>query len=538
MITATLSTLQSLPLSSPSHSSSSYSLRHSHGRPFESFENGFRRSSQTHRFDYVDYQETPYRVIERYREMVLIYNNGAFSNLAFAPVLKACSKASALNPGKQIHAQAIKSGLSSDVFVQTSLLAMYSSCGEMETVFNLFDKIPHRNVVTWTAMMDACLRSEQPSRAAVVFCEMQRAGVRPDNFSIVSLLSACARLGALNLGRWVHSFIEKEGLELTVFIGTALVDMYCKCGSIDDALMVFNSMKKKNVQSWNVMLHGLSVHGRGEEALQLFFEMEMDIGIRPNEVTFVGILCGCSHSGLVEEGRFYFDLMWSKYGIEPTVKHYGCMVDLLGRAGLLEEAFKMVMEMPIPPNPVIWGSLLSACRAQNNLGMAERVNQRIIEIHRDSVQGDTSHYVIMSNMYAEAGLNNKMAEARIKIGKKPKGRSWIEIGCDVHEFTVGDVSHSMWLKIKVMLNEIMKKREDHGEEDLQNPHSEKVAVAFGLLSTSSPMPIRIVKNLRICEDCHGVMKLISEVYEREIVLRDCTRFHRFMGGLCSCKDYW
>ncbi|XP_058106310.1 pentatricopeptide repeat-containing protein At5g66520-like [Magnolia sinica] len=479
----------------------------------------------------------PFQAIYRFRELLISHRD--FTTLAFAPALKACATASALSPGKQIHAHSVKRCLASDVYVQTSLLSMYARCGQLDDAVRVFDEMPKRNVVTWTALIDAYLRSEQPEAAVTVFREMQKAGVEPDHFTVVSVLSACACLGALNLGRWVHAYIERVGLELTDYVGTSLVDMYCKCGNMADALAVFNSMKAKGVRTWNAMLHGLSVHGHGREAIQLFSRMEID-GVHSNEVTFLGVLCGCSHNGLVEEGRFYFDLMQTKYRIKPTIKHYGCMVDLLGRTGLLNEAFRMAEEMPVPPNIIVWGALLSACRIQNNVGMAEQVSERIIRIQEDFRNDDTSHYVIMSNMYARAGLSEKMAEARAKIGKKPAGRSWIEIGYDVHEFAVGEASHPMWGKIQEMLVEMMKKvgSEDAGEEDLHNTHSEKVAVAFGLLITSAPTTIRIAKNLRICEDCHSAMKSISEAYQREIIVRDCTRFHQFKGGLCSCNDYW
>ncbi|KAL5728011.1 hypothetical protein ACHQM5_001139 [Ranunculus cassubicifolius] len=492
-------------------------------------------------FTSLDIKKDPNGVILKYKELVLLHNGENFSKLIFAPVLKACSKSSALSPGEQIHTQTIKYGLSSDIYVQTSLVTMYSSCDQLELALNVFEKMPQRNVVTWTTMMDSCLRVEKYEMVLSIFRRMQESGVSPDDFAIVSVLTACARLGAaLGLGMWVHAYVRKTERELTVFTGTALIDMYCKCGNADDALMVFRSMEKKSVRCWNAMLHGLSVHGRGEEALALFTEMEREGEVRPNEVTFVGVLCGCSHSGLIEEGRFYFDLMQKKYGIEPTVKHYGCMVDLLGRVGLLEEAFEMVTKMRVPPNMVVWGSLLSACRAQNNVDMAERVFQRIVEIEDSNVQHDTSHYVIMSNMYAQMGRQDRMAEVRGKIGKKPKGWSSIETEGDVHQFSVGDASHPMRGKILEMLNEVRRKveRDDTGKDDFLDPHSEKLAVAYGLLSMNSAAPIKIVKNLRICEDCHDMMKLISKVYEREIIVRDCTRFHRFMRGGCSCKDYW
>ncbi|KAL6007984.1 hypothetical protein ACLOJK_033489 [Asimina triloba] len=467
-------------------------------------------------------QQQEHRAIDRFRQL-LAEDGGESSsfalNLAFAPALKACAMLSSLPSGKQIHAHSVKRCLASDVYIQTTLVTMYARCDRLHDAVRVFDEMPTRNVVSWTALMDAYLRAEQPEGAVAVFHEMQKAGIKPDCFAIVSVLSACGRLGTLILGRWVHAYINRAGLELTEYMGTALVDMYCKCGNVADALGVFNAMESKGIRTWNAMLRGLSVNGHGREAIRLFSRMEVDSRVRPNEVTFLAVLCGCSHNGLLKEGRLYFDLMWNQYRIKPTNKHYGCMVDLLGRIGLLEEAFKMVAEMPIPPNAIILGSLLSACRIQNNLSMAERVSEMIMCIQEDCPPNDTSHYVIMSNMYAKVGLGEKMAEARTRIGKKPTGRSWIEIGCRVHEFAAGKTAHPMWEEIKEMLAEMMKKvrRENTGEDYLYNNHSEKVALAFGLLTTAAPTTIRITKNLRICEDCHHAMKFISKVYEREII---------------------
>ncbi|KAJ8626523.1 hypothetical protein MRB53_019830 [Persea americana] len=483
-------------------------------------------------------ESDPLQAINNFKKL-LIQHKG-FTKFDLPPALKACSKASALSPGKQIHALSIKCCLSTDIYTQTSLLSMYSACGELDAAMRLFEKMPERNVVSWTAMIKAFLHCDQPEMALAAFREMQMAGVKLDDFTVVNVLSACARLGMLNLGRWVHAYVSRGCFILSVFIGTALVDMYCKCGSIGDALAVFNSIEKKNVQTWNAMLHGLSIHGYGLEVIQLFEKMETDGEVSPNEVTFVAVLCGCSHSGLPEEGQFYFNVMQKKYRIEPTVKHYGCMVDLLARTGRLDEAFKLVTEMQIPPNVVVLGALLSACRIQNNVFMAERVMEKINRMEKDCPHSDTSHYVIMSNVYSQAGLKEKMAEVRMKVGKKPTGSSWIEIGCDVHEFAVGRTSHPMWEKIQQMLVEVTAKlgRKSGREEDLQSSHSEMVAVAFGLLMTSASMPIRIAKNLRICEDCHDAMKSISEAYGRVVIVRDCTRFHQFRAGHCSCNDYW
>ncbi|KAK9143686.1 hypothetical protein Syun_013086 [Stephania yunnanensis] len=500
-----------------------------------------KRIKDAQSFNFFQNTDDPIEPLKGYQEMAILGSKRGFSRLDFAPALKACSKASSLSFGKQIHAQSVKCGLSWDVFVQTSLVAMYSQCGQIEIALNVFDKMSHRNVVTWTTVMDSCIRSDRSEMALVAFRGMQRTGIRPDHYAIVSVLTACSRLGALNLGRWVHTYIERVGFEVTSFLGTALIDMYCKCGSVDEAYSVFDSMKGRSVHSWNAMIHGLSVHGRGAEALHLFETMRKYGGVRPNEVTFVGVLSGCSHSGLVEEGKMYFDLMRNECGIVPTIKHYGCMVDLLARAGLLDEAFDMASKISVSSNAVVWGALLSACRKQNDVVMAERISRMIAGIEDNCKQGDTSHYVIMSNMYAQAGLKDKMAEARAKVGKKPKGKSWIEIGCNVHEFAVGDCSHSMWGELKNMLEEIVEKSGMECEEQLevlQNPHSEMSAVAFGLLTTRVPTTIRIVKNLRICSNCHEMMKLISKVYEREIIIRDCTRYHEFKGGYCTCRDYW
>ncbi|XXG67331.1 hypothetical protein AAC387_Pa06g0703 [Persea americana] len=452
-------------------------------------------------------ESDPLQAINNFKKL-LIQHKG-FTKFDLPPALKACSKASALSPGKQIHALSIKCCLSTDIYTQTSLLSMYSACRELDAAIRLFEKMPERNIVSWTAMIKAFLHCDQPEMALAAFREMQMAGVKPDDFTVVNVLSACARLGMLNLGRWVHAYVSRGGFKLSVFIGTALVDMYCKCGSIGDALAVFNSIEKKNVQTWNAMLHGLSIHGYGLEVIQLFEKMRQMV-------------------------------KFLQMRIEPTVKHYGCMVDLLARTGRLDEAFKLVTEMQIPPNVVVLGALLSACRIQNNVFMAERVMEKINRMEKDCPHSDTSHYVIMSNVYSQAGLKEKMAEVRMKVGKKPTGSSWIEIGYDVHEFAVGRTSHPMWEKIQQMLVEVTAKlgRKSGREEDLQSSHSEMVAVAFGLLMTSASMPIRIAKNLRICEDCHDAMKSISEAYGRVVIVRDCTRFHQFRAGHCSCNDYW
>uniref|UniRef100_A0A1D1Y5C1 Pentatricopeptide repeat-containing protein At2g02980 n=1 Tax=Anthurium amnicola TaxID=1678845 RepID=A0A1D1Y5C1_9ARAE len=459
-------------------------------------------------------------------------------------LLKACAKRGALSHGRQLHALSYKLRLSSDLYVQTALLSMYSSCEQPDGALRVFDRMPHRNVVAWTAAIDACLRSDRPDAGVALFRRMlESGGVQPNRFALVSLLSACSHLGALGLGRAAHGYVEKAAdVELTAVVGTSLVDMYCKCGALDDASQVFDVMPNgaKTVQCWNAMLHGFAVHGHGARGLQMFSSMDsMSGGVRPNELTFLALLCGCSHAGLVEEGRHCFDIMQKKYGIVPGVKHYSCMVDLLARAGLLDDALQVASTMPVKPNHVIWGSLLSACKTHKKLGLAEQVMERAVR--EGCPIGDTSHYVIMSNMYREAELMEKMVGMRMKVGRKPKGKSWIEVGPSVHEFQVrgnSAPSHPMWGDIRQMLHEMEEKAGKGRVVDLLDPHSEKIALAFGLLRVSGSAPVRISKNLRICEECHSMMKSVSRYYQREIIVRDCTRFHRFADGRCSCHDYW
>ncbi|KAK8916039.1 putative pentatricopeptide repeat-containing protein [Platanthera zijinensis] len=463
------------------------------------------------------------------------------ARLSLPRLLKLCARSSALSPGQQLHALSWKLGLHPDLFLSTTLISFYSTCGHLHIALQVFDKMPHKNAVSWTSTINAFLCSGRPDSALSYFSQMLESGIAADSFSLVGALSACAHLSSLNLGRNVHSYITKTGIEVVDFAGTALVDMYCKCGSIDDASMVFSSIPidAKTIQTWNAMIHGLAVHGLGLSALKVFDEMK-SAGVKPNEVTFIALLFACAHSGLLAEGKSHFEEMTRAYGIEPQLKHYGCMVDMLGRAGRLQEAFDMIVNMRVSPNFIVWGSLLSACRLHGNLSMAERAMEAMRGEGRPA--GDTSHYVILSNMYRGVGLMEKIADVRDMVGSKPVGLSWVEVDGEVHTFGVGRVNSSgeIWGDIKAKLDEVEERvrGKTTGEECLGEPHSEKMALAFGLIRVGASLPLRISKNLRICGDCHDFMKVVSEDCAREIVVRDCNRFHRFIGGQCSCRDYW
>ncbi|OVA09948.1 Pentatricopeptide repeat [Macleaya cordata] len=429
----------------------------------------------------------------------------------------------------------------------------YTRIGKFDVAERLFNWMPIKTLPTWNAMISGYTKASKPAEALALFRQMQLAGVRPDEITVVTVLPACALLGALEMGEWIHLFIEKNKFDQNISVCNAIIDMYAKCGCIEKAFVVFKRMRERNVVTWNTMISALAIHGRGEEAIELLTEME-DRGVVPDDITFVGLLNACAHTGLVERAKFYFGNMQKIYGIQPKIEHYGCMVDVLGRARLLDEALNLIDQMPMEPNSVILGSLLSACRICSNSQVGEKVLQKLV--HLEPL--NPGYYVLLSNMYASAGRWQEVTRVRNLMKsrgiEKIPGCSSIEIDNIVHEFIVGDKTHPQTQEVYKKIDEISQKLESAGyvpdtsivlfdldeEEKAQNlsVHSEKLAVAFGLLNTSLTKPIRVVKNLRVCRDCHSAIKLITQVYDREIILRDCNRFHHFKNGCCSCNDFW
>lgn len=343
------------------------------------------------------------------------------------------------------------------------------------------------------------------------------------------------------------------GLEQNVFVGTSIIDMYCKCGRVEMARKAFERMKEKNVKSWSAMIAGYGMHGYAKEALEVFYDMKR-IGIKPNYITCISVLAACSHAGLVEEGWDCFKSMKRNFGVEPGVEHYGCMVDLLGRAGLLGKAYDLIKGMKVKPDSVVWGALLAGCRMHKNLELAEISARKLFEL--DS--SNCGYYVLLSNMYADAGRWADVERIRVLMKGnglvKPPGFSLLEVKGKVHVFLVGDKEHPQHEKIYEYLDELyMKLKEvgyvsdktsvchdvdDEEKESILRAHSEKLAVAFGIMNTVPGTVIHVIKNLRVCGDCHTVIKMISKIVNREIVVRDCKRFHHFKNGACSCGDYW
>ncbi|KAJ4705286.1 Pentatricopeptide repeat-containing protein [Melia azedarach] len=382
---------------------------------------------------------------------------------------------------------------------------------------------------------------------------MREEGVVPDNVAMVSVVNACAKLGAMHKARFIHDFIAGNKFPLDVILGTAMIDMYAKCGSVKSAREIFDGMRKKNVISWSAMIAAYGYHGQGKKALELF-PMMLSSGVLPNRITFVSLLYACSHIGLVEEGLQLFSSMQDDFSIVPDVKHYTCMVDLLGRAGRLSEALKLIESMSVEKDEGLWGALLGACRIHKNVDLAEMAAKSLLELQPQN----PGHYVLLSNIYANAGRWQDVAKIRDLMTqrrlKKVPGWTWIEVDNQIHQFSVGDGTHPRSKDIYGMLKTLSKKLELAGyvpdtnfvlhdvDEEVKlgilSTHSEKLAIAFGLIATPEGTPIRIMKNLRVCGDCHSFSKYVSAVTKRVIIVRDANRFHHFEGGACSCGDYW
>ncbi|KDP38027.1 hypothetical protein JCGZ_04670 [Jatropha curcas] len=468
-------------------------------------------------------------------------------------LLKAVSKVVNARVGEKIHSITIRNGFESLVFVQNSLAHMYAACGQYNSAHKLFELMPVRDLVAWNTVINGFALNGKPNEALKLYEEMGSEGLEPDGFTIVSLLSACAEIGALALGRRVHAYMVKVGLTENLHANNALLDLYAKCGSIMNAQKVFDGMGERNVVSWTSLIVGLAVNGFGMEALGHFKEMEKN-GFVPSEVTFVGVLYACSHCGMVNEGFDYFKRMKEEYGIVPSMEHYGCMVDLLGRAGLVTEAYNYIQNMPLQPNAVVWRTLLGACTIHGHLALGETARSQLLQLEPKHC-GD---YVLISNLYAsEQRWSDVHSVRRTMLSegvRKTPGYSLVELGNRVHEFVMGDRTHPQSEAIYGMLLEISKRLRLEGyvphtanvladieEEEKENAlfyHSEKIAVAFMLINTPPGTPIRVVKNLRVCADCHLAIKLISKVFNREIIVRDRSRFHHFRDGSCSCRDYW
>ncbi|TVU15675.1 hypothetical protein EJB05_39208 [Eragrostis curvula] len=468
-------------------------------------------------------------------------------------ILEVCSGLKSLSLLRQVHAFAIRNGLL-DLVVKNRMLDIYGECGEVTHSLNIFRSVENKDIVTWTSMINCYANNGLFNEAVSLFAEMQKANIQPDYVALVSILVAIAGLSTLTKGKQVHGFLLRRSFPMEGPVVSSLVDMYSGCGSMKYATRVFEGMKYKDVVLWTAMINATGMHGHGKQAIDLFERM-LQAGLAPDHVCFLALLHACSHSKLVDEGKYYLDMMMNKYRLKPWQEHYACVVDILGRSGRTEEAYKFIQTMPMEPKSVVWCALLGACCVHKNHELAAVAAAKLLELEPDN----PGNYILVSNVFAEMGEWNNVRDVRTRMSerglRKDPACSWIEIGNNVHTFTARDHSHRDSQAIHLKLAEITEKLRKEGgyiedtrfvlhdineEEkiDLLHKHSERLAIAFGLISTRPGTPLRIAKNLRVCGDCHEFTKLVSKLFEREIVVRDSNRFHHFSGGSCSCGDFW
>ncbi|MCL7030808.1 hypothetical protein MKW94_007303 [Papaver nudicaule] len=469
-------------------------------------------------------------------------------------VLSACSRVSELGITKGVHGFVIKNGYEEELNVGNTLMDAYAKCGDTGASKRVFDKMSWRDVVSWNSIIAIYAQNGQSMEALKVFFEMLKRGdVSYNVVTLTTVLLACAHSGALHLGKCIHELVIKMGLEENVVMSTSIIDMYCKCGKIKMARKTFDGMKEKNVKSWTAMIAGYGTHGLAEEALAVFYEMRR-AGVQPNYITFVSVLAACRHAGLVEEGRNCFRAMSPEFGIEPGAEHYSCMVDLFGRAGFLNEAYDLIKGMKVKPDFMVWGALLAACRIHKHVELGEISAKKLFEL--DS--SNCGYHLLLSNLYADAGRWDAVARMKVSIKEngleKPPGFSLVEAKGRIHIFLVGDKEHPQHKEIYSYLEMLSVKMHEAGyvpdttsvlhdideeeKESVIRVHSEKLAVAFGIMNTVPGTTIQVFKNLRVCGDCHKAMRFISKTVHRDIVVRDSKRFHHFINGTCSCGDYW
>ena len=495
---------------------------------------------------------------ESAREAIRVFNEMRrmgvkCSKFTFSSIVKACIGVGDFEVGRQIHGQILRNGLQDDEFVGSSLVEMYSFFGDVDDGLRCFELTPKLDVVSWTSMISGCVRNGKFENALSLFYRFLVDGRKVDEFIVSSVMGACADMAAARTGEQIQGYALKFGVADFTIVKNTQICMYAKSGDIDSARITFEEAENPDVVSWSVMICSYAQHGFAKEALRLFELMTVS-GIEPNHITLLGVLTACSHGGLVDEGFRYYEIMKKDFGIAANVKHSACMVDLLGRAGKLEEAQRLIYDSGFEDDPVLWRALLGACKVRKDTEMGKCIADKVIELEPH----DAASYVLLYNLYNDVGKKKHALEVRKLMQdrgvKKEPGISWIEVGNTVHTFLVDDCSHPISELIYSRLGELLAKIKEISFDNEKLPlgiaetecsgtvrmshHSEKLAVTFGIISLPKSAPVRVMKNLRVCSDCHTTMKLISVVEKREIILRDTIRFHHFKDGLCSCKDYW
>uniref|UniRef100_A0A0D3HLU6 DYW domain-containing protein n=1 Tax=Oryza barthii TaxID=65489 RepID=A0A0D3HLU6_9ORYZ len=480
-------------------------------------------------------------------------------------VMSLCGTRLDLNLGKQVQAFSFKIGCETNLPVKNSTMYLYLRKGETDEAMRLFEQMEDASIITWNAMisgyaqiMDSAKDDLQARsrgfQALTIFRDLKRSVMKPDLFTFSSILSVCSAMMALEQGEQIHAQTIKSGFLLDVVVNSALVNMYNKCGCIQDANKAFLEMPTRTFVTWTSMISGYSQHGQPQEAIQLFEEMRL-AGVRPNEITFVSLLSACSYAGLVEEAEHYFDMMKKEYCIEPVVDHYGCMIDMFVRLGQVEDAFSFIKRTGFEPNEAIWSSLVAGCRSHGNMELAFYAADKLLELKPKGIET----YILLLNMYISTERWQDVARVRKLMKQEDVGilrdRSWITIKDKVYFFRANDRTHPQATELYQLLENLLEKAKAIGYEPYQNAelsdseddekpaagslkhHSERLAVALGLLQTPPGATVRVTKNITMCRDCHSSIKLFSLLENREIIVRDSKRLHKFKDGRCSCGDF-
>ncbi|XP_038884005.1 pentatricopeptide repeat-containing protein At1g25360-like [Benincasa hispida] len=511
-----------------------------------------------------------------------------YDDVTYTTIISACANGGFFEMGKQVHAYILKNELNPNHYfwlsVNNALITLYCKNDKVDEARKIFYEMPVRNIITWNAILSGYVNAgrmveaksffeEMPDKNLLtltvmisglaqngfgdeglkLFKQMRLDGFEPCDYAFAGALTACSVLGALENGRQLHAQLVHLGYESSLSVGNAMISMYARCGVVEAAESVFVTMPSVDLVSWNAMIAALGQHGHGVKAIELFDQM-LEKGVFPDRITFLTVLTACSHAGLVEEGRHYFNSMLEIYGITPGEDHYARMVDLFCRAGMFSYAKNVIDTMPSKPGAPVWEALLAGCRIHGNMDLGIEAAEQLFEL---MPQHDGT-YVLLSNMYADVGRWNDVAKVRKLMRdqavKKEPACSWIEVENKVHVFMVDDDVHPEVLSVYRYLEHlgpemkilgyipdtkfVLHDMEYEQKEHALSTHSEKLAVGFGIMKLPPGATVRVFKNLRICGDCHNAFKFMSKVAKREIIVRDRKRFHHFKNGECSCGNYW
>ncbi|KAF3543258.1 hypothetical protein DY000_02008622 [Brassica cretica] len=519
-------------------------------------------------------------------EMVrrMVSNGIELDAFTYPSVIRACATSGLLQFGKQVHAYALRRQDFS-FHLDNSLVSLYYKCNKFVEARAIFDKMPAKDLVSWNALLSGYVSSGHIGEAKMLFKEMEekniltwmimisgladngfgeeglmlfscmrKEGFEPCDYAFSGVIKSCAVLGAYCNGQQFHAQLVKIGFDSSLSAANALITMYAKCGVVEEARRVFITMPCQDSVSWNALIAALGQHGHGAEAVGVYEEMLKE-GIKPDRITFLTVLTACSHAGLVDKGREYFDSMETVYCIPPGADHYSRLIDLLCRSGRFSEAESVIKSLPFEPTAQIWEALLSGCRVYGNMELGIIAAEKLFEL----IPEHDGTYMLLSNMYAATGKWEEAARVRKLMRdrgvKKELACSWIEVETQVHKFLVDDTSHPEAEAVYNYLKELGKEMRRFGyvpdtnfvlhdvesdghKQDMLITHSEKIAVAFGLMKLPPGRAIRVFKNLRTCGDCHNFFVYLSRVVRRDIVLRDRKRFHHFRNGECSCGNFW